>query len=266
MKKLLLASLVTATSFGASASSVITFDDSSFNNITNSTVVFDEIQFTNDPATVTQTDSTPNGSTYGGPDSFVEVGSTDALAFALNNATTNVDPAYEIFYDYSLIGTSEVVTLPSFPGFAGGDYLSVSFTANAGTSGLYLDTTVNTMLNTVNTQLASFTVNSGGTCLVRLSNQIGNCNIDLDISFAAGYFFDAAGNDLATQPGAQTASLVVTVDDIGGYSVDYNGGQPTQEFKISHDGHMTFDVPEPASVAILGLGLLGFAGARRRKA
>ena len=29
---------------------------------------------------------------------------------------------------------------------------------------------------------------------------------------------------------------------------------------------MTFDVPEPASVAILGLGLLGFAGARRRKA
>lgn len=32
-----------------------------------------------------------------------------------------------------------------------------------------------------------------------------------------------------------------------------------------HDGSITFNVPEPASIAILGLGLLGLAGARRRK-
>jgi len=33
----------------------------------------------------------------------------------------------------------------------------------------------------------------------------------------------------------------------------------------NHDGSMTFQVPEPTSIAILGLGLLGFAGANRRK-
>jgi len=33
-----------------------------------------------------------------------------------------------------------------------------------------------------------------------------------------------------------------------------------------HDGSIDFSVPEPTSLAILGLGLLGFAGTRRRKA
>jgi len=33
-----------------------------------------------------------------------------------------------------------------------------------------------------------------------------------------------------------------------------------------HDGSIEFSVPEPTSLAILGLGLLGFAGSRRRKA
>jgi len=32
-----------------------------------------------------------------------------------------------------------------------------------------------------------------------------------------------------------------------------------------HDGSVSFNVPEPTSLAILGLGLLGFAGSRRRK-
>jgi len=34
----------------------------------------------------------------------------------------------------------------------------------------------------------------------------------------------------------------------------------------SHEGSIEFSVPEPTSLAILGLGLLGFAGTRRRKA
>jgi hypothetical protein len=33
----------------------------------------------------------------------------------------------------------------------------------------------------------------------------------------------------------------------------------------THNGSISFSVPEPTSLAILGLGLLGFAGARRRK-
>jgi len=261
MKKLLLASLITATSFGASANSVITFDDSSFNSTVGSTVEFDEIQFTNDPATVTQTDTDGLGSVFGPADAFVEIGSTDALAWALNNATTNIDPAYEVFYDYTLIGTSEIVSLGAL-----GSFISVNFTAGAGNSGLYIDTNVNTVLDAVNTELATFTVGNGGTCLISLATQVGNCNIGFDIDFAAGYFFDTNGGDLSTSTSKQVATLVVTVDDIGAFSTDYNGGDTEQVFQISHDGHISFDVPEPTSIAILGLGLLGFAGARRRKA
>ena len=46
----------------------------------------------------------------------------------------------------------------------------------------------------------------------------------------------------------------------------YNG--QTGKFEIrgaSHNAELTFSVPEPASIAMLGLGLLGFAGASRRK-
>ena len=41
----------------------------------------------------------------------------------------------------------------------------------------------------------------------------------------------------------------------------------TNTFSLSgeHDGSLEFQVPEPTSLAILGLGLLGFAGSRRRK-
>jgi len=44
------------------------------------------------------------------------------------------------------------------------------------------------------------------------------------------------------------------------------GGSSTLEITGQHEGSIAFSVPEPTSIAILGLGLLGFAGARRRKA
>jgi len=45
-----------------------------------------------------------------------------------------------------------------------------------------------------------------------------------------------------------------------------NDGQGTVYVSANHNASLTFNVPEPTSLAILGLGLLGFAGTRRRKA
>ncbi|NTS77743.1 PEP-CTERM sorting domain-containing protein [Catenovulum sp. SM1970] len=67
--------------------------------------------------------------------------------------------------------------------------------------------------------------------------------------------------------------------DIAIYGIlDFNGSNPTfgnpgvnQDGKLTieasakHDGSLEFSVPEPTSMAILGLGLLGLAGAARRK-
>lgn len=62
-----------------------------------------------------------------------------------------------------------------------------------------------------------------------------------------------------------------------GKNIYFNASQDTQPLgtlnfvngvsKISgtHNGSISFQVPEPTSIAILGLGLLGLAGARRRK-
>jgi hypothetical protein len=50
------------------------------------------------------------------------------------------------------------------------------------------------------------------------------------------------------------------------FGVYADGVGSTQKVNGQHEGSVAFEVPEPTSLAILGLGLLGLAGARRRKA
>jgi hypothetical protein len=53
---------------------------------------------------------------------------------------------------------------------------------------------------------------------------------------------------------------------IGGFTgAPGNSGHLELTANGTHDGSIVFNVPEPTSIAILGLGLLGFAGSRRRK-
>lgn len=61
------------------------------------------------------------------------------------------------------------------------------------------------------------------------------------------------------------ASLIAAVngDTAAGYKG--NDGLDTVYVSATHSASLTFNVPEPTSLAILGLGLLGFAGTRRRK-
>lgn len=260
MKKLLLASLITGASFAASAD-VVTFDDSSFNATPGSEVVFDFIDFDADLADVTQTDTDGNGHIVGGAEDFSEFGSTDVVNFKLGAALLGVDAAYEVFYNYAFSGTA--ITNPVT------GKLDIAF--NAGVSGLYVDTTAGNGMFDIgtSTQVASFGLNVGA-CSIDIApgplQNKGFCALDLSLNFAAGYFFNQSGDDLSTTPGTKSATLIVTVQDILGLSQTYPSAGASQNFQISHDGNMTLNVPEPASVAILGLGLLGFAGARRRKA
>lgn len=258
MKKLLLASLITGASFAASAD-VVTFDDSSFNATPGSEIVFDFIDFDADLAEVTQTDTDGNGN-ISGTEAFSEFGSTDVVNFKLGTDLLGVDAAYEVFFNYAFSGT---VTTNIITG-------ELDITFDAGASGLYVDTTnVGNGTFDGGMQIAAFGLNAGG-CAIDIApgplQNKGFCALDLSLNFSAGYFFDKNGVDLSTTPGKKSATLIVTVQDILGLNPSYPSAGASQNFQISHDGNMTLNVPEPASVAILGLGLLGFAGARRRKA
>ena len=109
--------------------------------------------------------------------------------------------------------------------------------------------------------------------------QAANLNLFFDITFAednflwvmddSGSFVDAndgtiSGNyatmvlDTNVNPPIPTSDqLLLVVDD---------GGNPNAIRQTTLDGSVTANIPEPSSLALLGLGLLGFGVARRKKA
>ena len=102
------------------------------------------------------------------------------------------------------------------------------------------------------------------------SGDITNFGTDTVNGVPVGDIFNIAyGSDVKT---FMEASLLpggllfeMSNDTQGNLFASYdNGAGSTQTVNGQHEGSISYAVPEPTTLAILGLGLLGFAGARRR--
>jgi hypothetical protein len=156
-----------------------------------------------------------------------------------------------------------------FPDLAG-TWNGTGFDYSSGTISMYYyDTAITGLADLV--RLFDLQVTSGGdtgTATI-LNGQLVNFNALSSVNGvdAADVFNFALGSfgDLSGPPNNQTVSFNASQDTQSTGNLAFTNGRAS--LSGGHDGSLSFaQVPEPASIAILGLGLLGFAGAKRRKA
>ncbi len=109
------------------------------------------------------------------------------------------------------------------------------------------------------TSVSSSTVLSGNQIFTGTVSNFGTGSVNgVDVgdifNVAGGSFGSGSAVSFRIDANTDTTTIPTTFASNGG----------TFDIGAQHDGSVTFDVPEPASVAILGLGLLGFAASRRK--
>lgn len=245
MKKSILAAGFVAASFASLSANadLLTFDGSSLGLASYN---FDTIEWQKTTATITQTD-TGNAVFDTDFDLFSEIASSGALSFT-NSGIAQV-PSFDFDYSYTFTGVTQYLDIPLLPFDIIYAYL------NAGSADI---TAAGTTVATLNVQ--------SGVCSINVGIS-GVCDVTLDFVPEAGFFFKN-GIDVTTlldNGAVAEVSFVSTVQSPVGLSTTYAAAYATQEFTVEHDGNSLITVAEPGALALMGLGLLGLAGAARRK-
>jgi hypothetical protein len=227
--------------------------------------------------------------------SYIETTPTGATTFSFtNNGAYNVnghDGGSPLLPQDSILEMTGLYSGGTGTGQFGGD---ITFAAG-GLLDLYADTTTNFGTATDagspgtyygandGTPIGSFVQTSGTGTVDTTGVPNGQLTLIFEAtSLAPGYWFDSAGTDLSTQVGSgllfgfvttnasyvENPSAAVESDIV----VALSGGTlpiigPPDDFVVGNNGQFRLSsVPEPASIALLGIGLLGAGLTRKRKA
>ncbi|WP_210395000.1 PEP-CTERM sorting domain-containing protein [Motiliproteus sediminis] len=275
LSKSLIAAAILAGGASTANASLLTFDDTSLGG--DNIFEFDEMSISDvgGTSTITQTDTDGDGTLDG--DTFIELGLTSAIRFNLNgapltDATTGLVTEYEILFDVNLAGDADAtavdVDADTIPDFL---LLTATFN-NTSAIDVYYDTDLTTGLQGGATKIGEMTLGSGlcsVTVTVATGDETGGCDINFEFTLLTTGLMSYNGTSLDLLPPnvSVQGNFDINVDELDpGFEFIYPGGPGTSQVTgVSHDGTARINVPEPGSLALIGIALLGVAGAARRK-